>query len=1603
MPDKETDRLSPGLDDIRPFQPIYPEYPDEKVIVKNPASTAGRWLKSYTHKLASPVEEAWYEEEWAIPKTALAAITVPFNLIPAAITTSMGYDKAENLWAAADEFSTKHKITDTGRWGLEGLALGADFYLGGVTDPLRFVSFKPSILWKTADQMLKAAPEVAGLKQGEKLAEMTKYSRMGAEVTEENVRGYVAPKMISDNLANIYDESRLVAEEHAGIQRQYGDYEIWEHYYGAKKNAPISPGRASKSMSDMQKEARLLPFEVLEKEHGIFNPELIKNPSTPLEEKLAHIANHEEFLVKGILKGAPATRIHFPIGLTAQQIARNVSEGIPIGPSPIHAIKKGISRVAGTWKEQGAVRKPIEEVYQSRPQTIQDFSAWVNGSGYRTHVSSSYHPGRMNAMEVEQILLQEQAPWRSNPMKELRKRRDFEGVISRRKDMIDFIVDEVNAVPDHFAMAHLKGLRAGYEILGESIRANPQAVFASNAKQVDEGLKIIDEVIELAEEIEAGNIDPDTLSKPQKRLYDAITSPQQHEFRINRLMSDTRDKFKRINDMQELYHKELQAIRATPKGTTPNALAAELAATTRAGGVYDELPALITSAMRNYQDLMTMTTSFNFAMEQRNTLKDIAKYATEISNLSFLNHEMIRDHFVKQASVHTDIMTTIASMLRDKRGKGKEILNKMANIPTLMVEQETEKILQQNLLNNTDAPIPRPVRPLNSLAGARAWAKTTPAKVVNGVPVVLARTATDVNKERAKMTEVFNKYLGRLEKRGVITSADSANVQTFMGQLDNESFANLIFSFQDLAKSKAVMSFESALLDRFLTPVKKGLEGMEKILNQEHAVEKRNLSNKFAAYQAHYSARKDPLGFFQWLTKPGGFVDLTNDLIRKVSRKAGYSADAVENMQKYQENHNNTKPYAEAHGIKFSKDVVVGNAEKVNPAMRGKITLQTEYELNEAVGDYVQYYYTPAQFTAKELAELKAHMGKDLSTLSPNIAAKVRQLTLSEQKVQDGLSRLETIFGDRVAAENFAEMTRASVGEYYENNYIQEAKLKIGGLYKRNYVPYRIEGDPGDKKYFRDLLSGEQNIKNVTGKDKILIARSFGPSEHRYFFDVAALQDFINETNKRLVAEGKSPLKLYMESHLSAVIGERKKIQLQALNNRQLIDVLEANLPAHMRVIYGLSDEGKKYVEQTKGWKNVGELIPSMEGKFIREELYDYLNTYVPKYDQENKLFGLLRRILNGHSRINIMFSPVHMKNVAALAYVAGMDWRVFSGIVSDAIKEQHKFEDAYPGGMNLMKRIGLALEESELYKQATRSGVTHFRGEEQFSSVGQNIKNSMAPKSRLAVIGKKGAFGSLIFDVMDRATKMTVYKKFSDMGAPARQAADWTNHYLIDYTGKNLDPNFRKMMHSLFPFVSWRIGNALLHIPEMIENPRKYATIYYLRDYFADYVLESNPFIGSDYPEALAYTMPLPTYDANGNQIFVDGGLPWETDMKLINKAILKNPVNPVLTTTELAKYVADHSFYGGMLRDAMTPNRMKELKKENIFETMFAPSNPKRHPEFYNLYWGIAPAGHGLIKALSSAVNEKEWRDFTPFLINYMVGRAIPVTGAGKPVQTL
>ena len=189
--------------------------------------------------------------------------------------------------------------------------------------------------------------------------------------------------------------------------------------------------------------------------------------------------------------------------------------------------------------------------------------------------------------------------------------------------------------------------------------------------------------------------------------------------------------------------------------------------------------------------------------------------------------------------------------------------------------------------------------------------------------------------------------------------------------------------------------------------------------------------------------------------------------------------------------------------------------------------------------------------------------------------------------------------------------------------------------------------------------------------------------------------------------------------------------------------------------------------------------------------------------------------------------------------------------------------------------------------------------------------------------------FSGLLFDVIDRAVKTAMGMELMDMGLSPRQAAEITNYHLIDYAARAFIPEMRRKGYALMPFFAWTAGNALLHFPNILKNPRTYALQHTMAGWWnAQYA----PFYGSgaeETPDILSHALAVPqTPGEDGisswfyqnrpeGQTWLFPELPGGPQLRLM-RDIMQNPLNPTYVASKVLKYGTGRSYWSDLLYNA-------------------------------------------------------------------------------------
>lgn len=1536
----------------------------------NPLNEPGAWLNRWFHQLWDPIQEAKDSETWAVPKTVMASLGSAVSIIPSMITTTMGFEKAPSLIEAADQYSASHGWSKAAQWGLWTPALLADIALGGPTDPLRLITFGARPLAKTAEKIIHEGPALSGIVNPGKQKALTRSVRRAQTLNEESVREIAVPEIIARSFKVAQWPETAAVSELPQIQKTFGDYDILEHVFGSKKSTKITANNPSGSLDDsyvgMLEKHRKRSLDDLTNTNSKIDFEIIRDPKTSLYEKIDHVAAYAAYAEKEILDGVPKTRIHVPFWAPAQ-IAKKFRRGIPIAPSPFHGLQRGFTSLFYSWVDNPEFRKPIKEYLPKETiDKINNFALALGGDDIqrRLYMSEGTDIGELTASELEQFIRYVQHGTAEQGM---------DTVLVHEKDIFAWVEKELKAMPQQYRLTHLKNLTATVEALSEVVKKFPTNLFATSSVPLNNATSYLKTLVENAEKNATG------------KIYDIVYNTKDfnnHKFHLDFLMEKATRVKEEIKNLMLLKEQELKGISESGGAETiPEFLSSAIEAK---GGAFlgkkdgvtryeNRLAEKFTDLLSMHRQLRDATTTYSISVKNRDFTRNVSKTLEDINNSWFIMDETIKKHFEHLNSPEgggSDVLKALSSMLRD--GEARLFLKQVAEEP--LGPRVSPKNID-DLLSPTSEGVT--IASFKTKEGIKKWMDAS-------------RPLDDLAIERLEIQDRFFKGIESHVENGKMSYPQGERLKEYLKSLGNESFANVLYAMRDIADARIHGSLEKSLFDRLLEPMQGAIESANVLLRTEFDVQYKQITESFAKFQTIRDHKK----LFDFYFRPGGWMDQLDDLGEKVFRKVGLNYHAIEAMKEVERIRTSIDPASEDYAIMFSKENILKQATLLDPSLENKVGGALENNLVMAVGKYVQY----------------AHTLEQMAVDPGNQWRSARVYEISKKKIEEGIAELSKIFGNKQKAQAYAENIREILKVEMRAQRQIEARMGMVGIEREGYLPYVLKGSKEEIQQLRDEITAAEGIAKIKKSDKKAIKKvfgggnyRFGAEEHRLFRDAAGVQEFIEQTNyKRVHREGLKALEVEVDDDIIAAIGDRKKKQLRAFSNRDMIGKLQTYLPGNT-LIRHFSEKDRQAVEFATKWQSLEKIVPSMKDYYVSNELYSYLKQYIPDGKADSAIYKLLSKYWSLSTKFQVQFSLVHLKNLAGLAFIAGVNPGKFSKIIYQAIKDSKNFEKLYPGAMNYMTRIAKALEHSDLYKSATRSGISHFRGAEQFTSVAENIKKARKPQWSPSRIMDKGFASTMIFDVMDRGAKMALYEELLEQGVQPNMAADWVNYFLIDYSAKNLNPEARKWGYAVAPFFAWKIQNMLLHVPNMIENPARYAMVNYFRHYVPDKVFHSNPYANSKMPDAIASTMAMPLQDTEGNQLYLSMDMPWDQYVNLFNRTILTNPTDPVAWRGDIWRFIAQRTRMGQSLREAFNPFDYKRIRNESLFESFFGDAT---HDGLIDeTFWGTLPLVKKGMSFAYALLNPMAWKNLGPtaldFAVQSTIGELKPVDPYGKLIR--
>jgi hypothetical protein len=248
------------------------------------------------------------------------------------------------------------------------------------------------------------------------------------------------------------------------------------------------------------------------------------------------------------------------------------------------------------------------------------------------------------------------------------------------------------------------------------------------------------------------------------------------------------------------------------------------------------------------------------------------------------------------------------------------------------------------------------------------------------------------------------------------------------------------------------------------------------------------------------------------------------------------------------------------------------------------------------------------------------------------------------------------------------------------------------------------------------------------------------------------------------------------------------------------------------------------------------------------------------------------------------------------------------------------------------------------------------------------------------------GPVNTFIFDIMDRAFRFGLYKQFKDAGLPGTMAAEFSNRHMIDYSLRFLSPDMRRLGHGLFTFFPWMVGNLMLHVPNMMENPRMYALEAAIRNW----VNSNYNSYGNDprrLSSALTYAYATPAWSYRGHQWWVLPELPAYAYERLLKRIA----DHPITAPENLLNFFLYRTRFGSTYATAKNLGAMKRKEEASLPEWLFGiPAGAAGAPvpgAISETLWGLPPIRKGWETAHEALHDPRAWSDEFWVLLNLMI----------------
>lgn len=1536
----------------------------------NPLTDFSNWWQKYTTNVGEPLREAWEDQSWFKPAhVALAAIATPFNAVTSIATTTAGFEKAPTISDAFSQYAAAHNYSNLGGYLAIMAGMGLDF----LADPFNIFSVGPKAEHKLAQEYLKRAPSSAYIGEAEKALQVERRAKQSRFATEKDIEAIAAPQIALDNararLGETAERNPLFAE-------------IADFTHGSQSHLYRDLVQQAKKTPDLEE------FAQLPDDFGLPLPSDPTLRSKEFLQRMDTLAKHEVQVTRAAVEGAPVLRVFGkPVGVAGYRV-----------PSPFTVFESLASKAAGTWEK---ARLPVETVASRvTPDAADRLRGWVQSSLGRTLDDAQWE--KFALYDLEAFLQQTQIGMKQRygigQKAAAETVQQYPGLLFKpnaiRGWAYAYTKDVVGSANKDAVVQNMIDM---YDLLIDAARTEPKAAWKTTAEQLQQGRNALEEILTskggVEEFVQRRNekyfktkdvVDPTTGKTVQQIVRDATGAP------IPKMVPS-----KRLNAMGEL--ESVSVARSVPETAlfyknrmeqTLQDLHSAFGELAQPDGMIDRMKKTSMSDPQAFAD----TLAESVAAQRRDI--PVPKPAQAESIVSMFER-LKDDHDRLTRSARSYPYDIFDAMSRRDIGAVMDQVQTMGN---------DIKMFADDFFVNAE----------NNLTGVAAIGKlmNTPGgtKMLESWWKGIAPKATDFSKFE-RVTDTSGKLLHYVDRTRLSAAEASAarttiakNIQklkddnlidddtlngfnTFLKGLDDGGLGNLLYSMANLAQTKLKTNVRARVMSAMAAPYKAALEKAEAMIRTTYADELRQIFNMYGRYQDHFTPRQ----MFDFAYQSGGLMDKIDRLHEKVFRTMKFSPRAFEALQTNESKKIQADMMAEDYAREFSEQHVLPAAAKIDPKFAKELSLGVESELNEAYGQIVSCrqslkYDSPAW--DKTLGNVNGMKWSEY----------VRARALKE--VDEGYERLNKLFGVTDGSRTKADQFLKTVGHEakYREILAKESKAGMVGLGRTEYINYKLIGNGHDYDNWLDYMKEAEDLLQGGGP---LAVKTFGHGEQRRFLDVAEVMAYMDKINQERKVAGKLPLNLQPVYNISALLGERYHNHLTGVANRATLHELSALLPDHVRMF--------TFKPKSPNWRDVGDLIPSMKGQntYINTRMYDYLQNFIPPLKREKEFWDSFVGFNQYLTRLSTNFSLVHLKNQIALAAIAGVEPELFGKWVKYMWDNRNMSNRIK--GFSPIERMRHAVESHPMYKEAVANGLTHFRGDAAFRNTAENVMEMMNPslkgwqrwsgyrkgqKGVLPSRGPQGPFSGLVFDVVDRGMKMALYEKYRMRGLTPRKAVELVNLHMIDYSARMLNPNVKRMGYALFPFFSWHVGNAMLHIPNILQNPRMYSMIKTAERFMNHAYSPYSGFPPDQVPAMLAHAVATPSTDRNGYQNWAMLEIPGQAHINLMSN-VMKNPFNPLYVSNEVARFVLTRSRMGNLLYNTMNPYERNKLRDQDIFSYMFGDADRPGYLD--ETLWGLGGPKEFVKLGIESLTNPDAWNDAKYIAMN-MFMRMEPMDLKGR-----